>query len=320
MHSFPVMIDQRETELTVENKSLIVRQPNIEKQSIPFNLISELIIHGKAKVSSDTWRHLAENHIPAIILPGRGKGQPAYLGAGLTSSTHLRMSQYQAYNDMSNREFYAHNLIYQKFISQQQTLNALLLPTLQEHYPKDPIPLFQLLGVEGILAKTYFSRIQTYLDPQWQFHGRNRQPPKDPFNALLSLSYTLLTGIMQQAIERAGLDVWLGIYHQPYPGRPSLAVDLIEPLRPQIDLWVINLIESHFNSEDFDQTDRDGCRLSKEARKVYYHEWANLTANFDDNKTMHQICFAEVNNFLVFIRLIPGAIEESELFIEQAPF
>ncbi len=304
MQNFPVFIDHPKSTIKVENKSLIINQPDQPKQSIPFTLISQLVIWGKVNVYSDVWRHLAEHGIGAVIFPRRGKGKPAFLGAGLTNSTSIRMSQYQAFKDNTLREQYSLKLIYQKFQSQQETLINLNLPPLPEDFPETPMPLDKLLGTEGLLARHYFSRLEGHLDPKWEFHGRNRKPPKDPFNALISLSYTLLTSVMQQTIERTGLDVWLGIFHQPYPGRPSLAVDLIEPMRPKIDLWVIHLLESYFNEQDFTTSKVDGCRLTKEARKIFYQQWANLNENFNKKQTLHQACFNYVNDFLMFLRIL----------------
>lgn len=320
MNQFPVFIDHRDSELEIVNQSLYIRQGEEPKQSLPLTLISQLVIFGKAQVTSDVWRHLAENQIPAVIFPGRGRGKPAFMGAGLSNSTHLRISQYKAFELTALREHYSLKLVFQKFQNQQATLNQLQIPILPESFPEAPMPLDKLLGLEGALARHYFSRIESYLDPKWEFYGRNRRPPKDPFNALISLSYTLLTSVMQQAIERAGLDVWLGIFHQPYPGRPSLAVDLMEPLRPQIDLWVIELLESYFNEADFTLSEQEGCRLNKEARKIYYQQWANLSAAFNDHQTLHQACFEYVNDFLIFLRIQSNTQAIHQDYASEAPF
>ena len=75
-------------------------------------------------------------------------------------------------------------------------------------------------------------------DKPWHFKERNRRPPRDPVNALLSLSYTIIGNSIGQLATIRGLDVSLGFLHIPLKGRPSLALDLVEPVRPWVDQWL----------------------------------------------------------------------------------
>jgi CRISPR-associated protein Cas1 len=104
-----------------------------------------------------------------------------------------------------------------------------------------------LLGVEGTGARDYFEHFKGMLRGEQTFDldGRNRRPPRDPVNALLSFVYTLLTKELVLAVTTAGLDPLLGFYHQPRFGRPALALDLMEEFRPLIaDSVVINVINT----------------------------------------------------------------------------
>ena len=104
-----------------------------------------------------------------------------------------------------------------------------------------------LLGVEGAAARIYFERFSTMLrtDFGFDFNGRNRRPPRDPVNCLLSYGYSLLAKDLTAVVYGIGFDPYLGLYHKPRFGRPALALDLAEEFRPLIaDSTVINLINN----------------------------------------------------------------------------
>ncbi len=100
-----------------------------------------------------------------------------------------------------------------------------------------------LLGIEGQAARLYFSLYRRAFPAEWGFHDRNRRPPRDPINALLSLGYALLTQNVMTALEVVGLDPYLGYFHTETYNRPALALDLVEEFRaPVVDslvLWVV---------------------------------------------------------------------------------
>ena len=112
-----------------------------------------------------------------------------------------------------------------------------------------------LLGIEGVAAKTYFAALAELLkhESAFDFEGRNRRPPRDPINALISYLAAILVKELTIALSAVGLDPMVGFYHQPRYGRPSLALDLAEEFRPLvIDSVVLTLVnhgeigEEHF--------------------------------------------------------------------------
>ncbi len=133
--------------------------------------------------------------------------------------------------------------------------------------------LESLRGIEGSAARAYFAGMAAVFAPALGFSGRNRRPPRDPVNACLSLGYTMLHLQAVQATQARGLEPLLGFYHRPAFGRESLASDLIEPLRPQVDRWVWqqfrdgNLRPEHFTH------DRGACLLGKAGRQRFYGAW-----------------------------------------------
>lgn len=136
--------------------------------------------------------------------------------------------------------------------------------------------LATLLGVEGNAARTYFSSLTCMFKaqskgtetPAFDFQGRNRRPPRDPVNAMLSFVYALLTKELVATIVSIGLDPFLGFYHQPRYGRPALALDLMEEFRPLVgDSVVIGLINNgELGATDF-LTRAGACTLTDVGRK-----------------------------------------------------
>jgi CRISPR-associated protein Cas1 len=128
----------------------------------------------------------------------------------------------------------------------------------------------RLRGIEGAAAASYFSAFAPLFPADLAFAGRNRRPPKDPVNAALSLGYTLLHFEAVNACHAAGLDPYVGFYHEPAYHRESLAADLIEPLRASVDAWVWRLFaERDLRGESFVQ-EEGGCLLKKHGREVFY--------------------------------------------------
>jgi len=112
------------------------------------------------------------------------------------------------------------------------------------------------------------------------FHGRNRQPPRDPVNAVLSLTYTLLHAEAVLALYGTGLDPFIGFYHALNFGRESLACDLMEALRPQADRFVLALFRQEtLTSDDFSKTD-GACLLGKAGRSRYYAAYESQAESF----------------------------------------
>ncbi|MDP1547208.1 MAG: CRISPR-associated endonuclease Cas1 [Anaerolineales bacterium] len=102
------------------------------------------------------------------------------------------------------------------------------------------------------------------------FTGRNRRPPQDPVNAILSLSYTLLHHEAVSALKMYGLDPSLGFYHQAAYGRDSLACDVIEPLRPFLDRWIWRLFAHQTLTLQHFVYDGQACLLTDAGKPIFY--------------------------------------------------
>ena len=130
-----------------------------------------------------------------------------------------------------------------------------------------------LRGVEGDAASTYFgvfSHLVTRDEPAWAFTGRSRRPPRDPINALLSFLYTLLMHDCRSALEAVGLDSQVGFLHRDRPGRPSLALDLMEEFRALLcDRLTLSLVNrAQIEPDAFETTPVGGVVMSDTSRKT----------------------------------------------------
>ncbi len=138
--------------------------------------------------------------------------------------------------------------------------------------------LTTLLGFEGSAAALYFEQFESMLKQRddWKFdwRGRNRRPPRDPVNALLSLGYSMLAKELTGVCHSVGLDPFLGFMHQPRYGRPALALDLMEEFRPLVaDSVAISLINrSELGPEDFIRS-ANGTFLNDRGRKPFWEAW-----------------------------------------------
>ena len=132
------------------------------------------------------------------------------------------------------------------------------------------------MGLEGQLAHAWFVLLAHSLPFHWKFAGRNRRPPRDPVNALLSLGYTLLSSEIHQLVTASGLDPSLGFLHQDTPGRESLMLNFTEIFRSGVDSFVLQwLAETDLNESSFYFRTKEGCRLSKQTRPLFFKAWAH---------------------------------------------
>ena len=150
----------------------------------------------------------------------------------------------------------------------------------------------RLLGREGEAAAIYFSCFEQMLLPEravrgpFFFEKRNRRPPTDPVNAMLSFAYALAVRAFSGALEAVGFDPLQGFYHRPRPGRPSLALDMMEPFRPILcDSTVIMAINNgEVRDSDF-ITNGPACAIKPGGRRALIAAWERRL----DQETTHPV-------------------------------
>jgi CRISPR-associated protein Cas1 len=211
--------------------------------------MSQLNLYGNVQLSAQALRELAGREIPILHLSYGG-----WLGAVTTPPPHknieLRQRQFQAAADRATSLQLAREIVAGKIRNQRTLLrrNARELPEGTLHRLAEARrraerapAIEQLLGIEGTAAREYFSNFARMFKaaenesaPAFAFESRNRRPPRDPVNALLSFLYSMLAKEMTVTLIGIGFDPYLGFYHQPRYGRPALALDLMEEFRPLV--------------------------------------------------------------------------------------
>jgi CRISPR-associated protein Cas1 len=289
-----LVIDHRETSVRMDGRALRIDQPQAPPEHVPLGLVGLVVVHGSPMVTCDVWRALAERNIPAVLQPARGRGRGTLIGAALGSTIALRTAQHRAAADPSAALAIARSLVAGKIAAQARLVGRLAeeddpaaralrdLQAASLEKVDAAASTASLMGIEGSAAAAWYAWLGTWLPERWRFNGRNRRPPRDPANALLSLGYTLLAGEVLRAVQEQGLDPALGYLHGIVAGRESLVLDLMEPLRPSVDCLVIGLLDDVLLPTQFTYSARDGCRLNKGGRAQFYRQWAIARSDWPD--------------------------------------
>ncbi len=143
---------------------------------------------------------------------------------------------------------------------------------------RDTISLNEIRGLEGMLSKYYFDCFDDLIlsgDGEFSFEHRSRRPPLNRMNALLSFVYSLIAADCASALESVGLDPQAGFLHRVRPGRPSLALDLMEEFRPYLgDRFVLSMINTHvIGIDDFVVKENGAVLMTEEGRKIVLQAW-----------------------------------------------
>lgn len=292
MEALTLVLDKPNTVVTMKDKSLWITREKQDPLSVPLGCLGAVLVIGRPLVSCDVWRALAEANIAACLFPGRGNQPPAMMGVGLTFGLEKRRRQFAVYAMTTARLAVARGIVERKLTAYKDALLILesldALPiniqapdkavfidhieqALQRIVGVDDMSM--LLGTEGAASRAWFALLQHSLDPKWNFTGRNRRPPKDPVNTLLSLTYAMIAVKAQQTAHASGLDPQLGFLHAPRAGRPALSLDIIEPVRPMADVFAIATL-GVMQPSDFTVDAHSGCTLVKEAKRRYFSAWS----------------------------------------------
>lgn len=247
------------TSVGKNGEQLKITKRDKSTQALPARQVGQLVLHSFAQISTQALYFCAEQEIGVHFISGGGR----YLGSfePRAGSIQRRVRQYQALSQPDTCLKLARQLVTCRGQSQRKFLmrgqrGSETLPELESAIAQmqrilKQVPqaesLASLLGLEGNLAALYFKALPQLLSPgvapEFQFSGRNRRPPQDRFNALLSFGYSLLLKDVMNAILVVGLEPALGFYHQPRTQAPPLALDLMEIFRvPLVDLPVMGSI------------------------------------------------------------------------------
>ena len=199
-----LFVDRRNASLDLENGAVVVRVNGERQGAAPLGPLDKVVVHGAAHVSTRLLLRLAERGIGLLAIGAGARSQAVSMSPPTTGDARIRIAQYALASDESARARLAAQIIYAKTLSQRRVLLELAKDvgrrpkamreaidaidrTIErlEKYPD--IERAQLRGIEGATARAYFAGVGAILPPALGFTGRNRRPPRDPFNVCLSL-------------------------------------------------------------------------------------------------------------------------------------
>lgn len=254
---------------------------------------SQLVIFGNIQISAQATHLLMDRGKPIVHFSTGAWFHGLSHGMGIENA-YSRAAQYAAAADPTICSRFTIPMIHAKVANQRALIlrngsgeaKERCVTSLAAHLktldPADgaaaPISPDYLRGWEGQAAAHYFAAFSSMLKtgelPEFDFQLRNRRPPKDPVNALLSFTYALLVKESLVALWSEGLDPWWGLHHRPRHGRPALALDFMEPFRPILaDSVVITTINTGMvRPRDF-ETNANGCAMKPAAKKAVLRAW-----------------------------------------------
>lgn len=263
--SFPLYVQSNKARIGKSGDTLSVevedRDKVTRKTVVRLTEVSQVVLQGNVYVSTPAMHELMRREVPLVWMSYGGWYLGHTQGAG-HKNVELRTAQYQASFDAAHCLRIARGLVVAKLRNQRVFLRrnwrgetppdaAITQLEAAERNARRAASLESLLGFEGAGAAAYFGSFGGLLkrDPEagfdFDFQSRNRRPPRDPINALLSFAYALLTRQWLVTLTTVGFDPYRGFYHQPRYGRPALALDMMEPFRPLIaDSCVIKAVNN----------------------------------------------------------------------------
>ncbi len=236
---------------------------------LPVHDVAQLVVIGNVTLTPAALDLLVRRGIDAVLLSHHGRYRARFV-SGISGNVRLRLAQYGALTDATRTLSLARCLVAGKIANQRALLqrharrhgstHGLRVAVKSMKAARIRADLVDTLdavrGCEGSASAAYFRAFPELVRATgFRFDGRNRRPPLDPVNALLSLGYTLLSNVVEAAVRVVGLDPYLGALHAPEAGRPSLVCDLVEELRaPVVDALVVAALNQQaFKPDDFDQ-------------------------------------------------------------------
>ncbi|MCY4239232.1 MAG: CRISPR-associated endonuclease Cas1 [Rhodospirillaceae bacterium] len=293
--ALPLIVQSQRARISKEGETLKIADEDQGDTKVRLNEVSDVVLFGNVIITTPALVTLMDREIPVAFHSHGGWFRGIAHGVG-HRNVEVRTAQYQRSFDTSYCLGFARHLVEAKILNQRtivrrnwrgeredrkailDRLNAARKST------KRAGTVSVLLGLEGDSAATYFRAFSDLLSPPgagkspdnaeglepFRFDARNRRPPTDPVNAMLSLAYAMLTRHLTVALAMVGLDPYRGFFHAPRYGKPALALDIMEPFRPIIaDSVVLSAVNTgEVSASDF-VTAPTGTSLTPAGRRRF---------------------------------------------------
>lgn len=280
--------------LTLDGENIVIHDGERMLGRFPLHTIENIVCFSYKGASPALMGACAERKIGLSFFSPNGKFL-ARIADKKYGNVLLRKEQYRISDNQERSVSYARNMITGKMFNCRWCLER----TIRDHALRVDVEkikqiskvlydttakiqnatdLDEMRGIEGKAAEQYFSVFDQLILNQKEdfcFKTRNRRPPLDNVNAVLSFAYTILSGECSNALESVGLDPYVGFMHGDRPGRTSLSLDLMEELRPVMaDRFILTLINTKaLRAEHFEKQKDQAVLLNAEGRKVFFNAW-----------------------------------------------
>lgn len=280
--------------LSLEGENVLANRDGEVVARYPLHTLQTIVSFSYSGASPALMGACAEKGIGLAFCTPRGRFLARVCGES-SGNVLLRREQYRIADDPHRSCAVARDMIFGKLSNSGASIQR----TLRDHAPRvqncgledaasqirqllaqvlAAADLEALRGLEGVGASAYFGVLDHMLlnrKEDFYFRGRNRRPPLDRVNAMLSFAYSLLAHDCASALESVGLDAYVGFLHRDRPGRESLALDLMEELRPcMADRFVLTLVNNRMiRPEDFQTQDSGAVLLTDDGRKKFLKAW-----------------------------------------------
>ena len=285
-----VYVRNHRAHVRLKRGALLVSSPD-GWHRVPLEAVDALVMLGGGQITTQALDACVKRGVRVSAL--RQSGAVRFVVSPKTGgSIHLRMAQYGAVKDPNHSLKLAQSIIAAKLQNSRTVLGRWARDKKDPERAKNlasragailsRVPRVscastpdQLRGLEGDAARTHFGGVREVLSRcDLPFSGRNKRPPRDPVNSMLGFCYSLLVSEYIGAIESVGLDYQMGFFHCPRSGRPSLALDLAEELRPVTDRLVVTLIRrQQLTSRDFREMPGGAVYLTDDGRTRLIRAW-----------------------------------------------
>ncbi len=289
-----LFITSEDIYLSLDGENVVANRAGEPVARYPLHTLSGIISFSYSGASPALMGQCAKRGIALSFCDPRGRFLARVSGEN-NGNVLLRRRQYRLADDPAQRCAIARTMIFGKLYNARwsiertrrdhglrvdgEKLSAVseqlrqLLPLVMEQTEPDT-----LRGLEGVGAAAYFSVLDHMIlsnRDTFSFHGRSRRPPMDPMNALLSFAYSMLSYECASALESVGLDAYVGFLHTDRPGRSSLALDLMEELRPcMADRFVLTLVNNRvIKPGDFETRENGAVYLTDSGRRTFLKAW-----------------------------------------------
>jgi len=289
-------ITQPDAYLSKEGENVVVKIENVEKIRVPVHLLEGIVTFGYLGASPSLLGMCAEKSVAVSFLTEHGR-YLATVQSNPKGNVLLRRKQYRWADNKDESARLAAMFITGKIANCREVLRRYIsdykhkgdtekIEKVNKQMARSITKLGsepgleEVRGIEGENARKYFSVFNYLIVNQkkdFVMQGRSRRPPLDNVNVLLSFLYSLLLHDLQASLQTVGLDPYVGFLHRDRPGRPGLALDLMEELRPYVvDRLVLSLINrQQLTSKDFIQKETGGVIMKEDARKTVLEAWQN---------------------------------------------